>query len=116
MPPSPREDDMKLFKITLAMGVAAFALQVSSARAAEDLPVGIVDSKNQVQRTVTIDDQAYKVTAQTQIFDLAGLPLPFEAVQTAADFGGVVEADRVTFAYDAHGDVLVLLRAVPVPR
>jgi len=116
MPPSPREDDMKLFRITLATAVAAFALQVSPARASDDLPIGMAESKNRVQRTLTIDDQVYKVTAKTEIFDLTGQPLPFEQVETAADHDDGIDLDRVTYAYDAHGDVLVLLRAVRAPR
>ena len=106
---------MKRFKFVIAAGFAALALSASPA-AAGDLPVGIAQSKNVVQHTVTIDDQTFKVTGQTEILDIAGRPMRLENVETAADQGPVVELDRVIYAYDASGDVLALLRAVPLPR
>jgi hypothetical protein len=39
-----------------------------------------------------------------------------EQVQTAEEQGALVELDRVTYAYDAAGDVLELLKARPAPR
>ena len=55
---------MKRFKFVIAAGFAALALSASPA-AAGDLPVGIAQSKNVVQHTVTIDDQTFKVTDRT---------------------------------------------------
>jgi hypothetical protein len=115
MPPPLWEDDMKTCKSILVAAIVTLA-SLALPAAAGDLPIGIADSKNLVQRTVTIDDQTFKVTDRTEIFDLSGLPLRFENVGTAADQGPIVELDRITYAYDAEGDVLVLLRAVPLPR
>jgi len=106
---------MKLRKNLLGTWILGLALLALPA-AAEDLPVGIAQSKNLVQRSLTIDDQTFKVTEQTGIFDLAGRPMRLEQVETAADQGELVELDRVTYAYEAAGSVLVTLRAVPLPR
>jgi len=107
---------MKAFKTIFAVALAATWLPAAAARANEDLPVGVLHAKNVVERTVTIDDQKFRVTDRTEIRDLAGRPLRLEQLETAADQGPLVELDRVTFAYDAHGDALALLKAVPVPR
>jgi len=106
---------MNPLKTLLTTAIAALAL-AGPALAEEDLPIGTADSKNLVQRTVTIDDQSYQVTEQTAIFDLAGRAMPLERVATKADFADAVEADRVTYAYDAADRVLVTLRAVKAPR
>ena len=96
----------------VTLGLSLLALPA----AAEDLPVGIVQSKNLVQRNLTIDDQVFKVTAQTKIYDVAGRPIRLEQVLTAEEQGALVEIDRVTYAYEAAGSVMVQMRAAAVPR
>lgn len=100
----------------VALAIAGFALAAPPAGAEDDLPVAVVQSKNPVQRTVTIDDQTFDVTETTRILDLAGRPLRFEQVRTAEEEGALVRIDRVTYAYEARGRVLTVLRQAPVPR
>jgi len=104
-----------LLRSALGAALLGLALHAQPA-AAQDLPLGVLKSKNVVERTVVIDDQTFRVTDRTEILDLAGRPMRFEALSTAAEQGPLVELDRVTYAYDANGDVLALLQAASVPR
>jgi len=106
---------MTVLRIVLGAALVGVAWNAGPAHA-QDLPVGILKSKNVVERTVVIDDQTFRVTDRTEILDLAGRPLRFEALATAAEQGPLVELDRVTYAYDANGDVLARLQAASVPR
>lgn len=106
---------MMRFKIALAAVAAAFCLQPGPA-GAEDLPIGTAHAKNLVERTVTIDDQTYRVDGTTRILDVEGRPMALEQVKTADQFQGLVPLDDVTYAYDAHGSRLAELRAVELPR
>ena len=107
---------MKPFKILTVAAAVAFALGASPAGAQGDLPIGTAEKKNLVQRTVTIDDQVFKVTAKTEIYDLTGLPIQLERVSTVEELSEPVDAGRVTYAYDAAGSTLLVLRAMPLPR
>lgn len=107
---------MKSFKTLILAALAAAVFAPGTARAESDLPVGVAQAKNLVERTVTIDDQTYRVTGATRITDLEGLPMPLERVETAADHGGLVRLDAVTYAYDARGGTLAVLKAVALPR
>jgi hypothetical protein len=101
---------MKTFRISTWVMAAALALGVSTARA-EDARLGMANAKNLVEHTVTIDDQVYRVGSNTRILNHAGRPMELSEVVTEADLGGRVELDRVTYAYEANGGVLVLLQA-----
>lgn len=108
---------MKAMKTVIGAALAALWLQVGQAAAEEaDLRVGTARAKNLVERTVTIDDQTFRVTEATRIQDRGGRPMRLEQVQTAADQGAVVDLDRVSYAYEVDGDVLALLKASPAPR
>jgi hypothetical protein len=109
---------MKATKTMIGAALAALWLQAMPAAAepADSLPVGTARSKNLVERTVTIDDQTFRVTAKTRIEDRSGRPMRLEQVRTAQEEGELVELDAVTYAYDAAGDVLELLKARPAPR
>jgi hypothetical protein len=101
---------MKTIRMTSTMAVLALALGATGA-GAEDLPVGVANSKNLVEHTVTIDDQTYRVTDATRIVGKDGRRMRLVDVTTEADLGPIVPLDQVTYAYDPAGDVLVLLRA-----
>jgi len=105
-------------KTVIGAALAALWLQAApvAAEAEDDLAVGTARSKNLVERTVTIDDQTFRVTDSTRIEDREGRPMRLEQVETAAEHGALLEIDRVTYAYDAAGDVLELLKARPAPR
>ena len=106
---------MKTLRITTWVLTAALALGVSTARA-ESPSVGMANAKNLVERTVTIDDQVYRVRANTRILDRAGRPMELSEVVTEADLGGRVDLDRVSYAYEANGGVLVLLQSAEPRR
>jgi len=106
---------MKIRNPILGAWILSLTLLANPARA-EDPPIGIAQSKNLVQRSLTIDDQTFEVTGQTALFDLAGRPMRLEQVETTADQGDFVELDRVSYAYEAAGSVLLTLRAAPLPR
>jgi hypothetical protein len=101
----------------IAATLLAIALQAGGAAAAgENAPIGTVTAKNLVERTVTIDDQTYRVDGSTRILGKEGQPMTLEQVQTAAGHGALVRLDDVTYAYDARGGSLEEMRAVDVPR
>ncbi len=102
-------------RLALVAAAALWTLQGGSV-AAEDLPIGVASSKNLVERTVVIDDQTFQVEGSTRIVDRQGLPMTFEQVKTEEDFGGLVPLDDVTYAYEANGRSLGLLKAVVSPR
>ena len=108
---------MKRAKNLIAAALVAFSFQAGNVFAAsEDLPIGTVEAKNLVERTVTIDDQTYRVDGSTRILGKEGRPMTLEQVQTVAGQGKLVRLDDVTYAYDAQGSRLAELRAVDVPR
>jgi hypothetical protein len=102
---------MRTFRTTSWVMMAALALGVSTA-SAQELPVGLAVSKNLVERTITIDDQVYRVGSDTRLVDRNGKRIQLSQVVTEADLGGRVDLDQVTYAYDANGSALVLLQAV----
>jgi hypothetical protein len=106
---------MKGIQIAIAGAVGALLL-AAPATWAQSLPVGVARSKNLVERTVTIDDQTYRVTGETRILDRNGAPLRLEEVVTEREMGDRVVVDQVTYAYDAQGNTLSLLENVVAPR
>jgi hypothetical protein len=106
---------MKTIRISSVVAALALALGATGA-GAESLPVGVANSKNLVERTVTIDDQTYRVTDATRILNKNGRRMSLADVTTEADMGPLVPLDEVTYAYDPAGDVLVLLRAQDARR
>jgi hypothetical protein len=97
--------------------VGALALGAGPAAAEQgDLETGVARSKNLANRTITIEDETFRVTGATRILDARGHPVPLEAVTTVDDAGGLVGLDAVYYAYSARGAELELLRPARPPR
>lgn len=47
---------------------------------ADDVARGVIQGKDAARSTLTVSDQVYKVTSETQFFDQGGQPIKFEQI------------------------------------